>query len=219
MLRVAKLLTEFVGTFLFLTVISLSGNAGPLAPLAIGGALMAMVYMGGHISGGHYNPAVSFGLFLRGKIGAPDMVLYWLVQLLAALLAFSFGYLVSGHSGGIHPGARVEVLSAFAVEAAFTTALVLVILNVATTRATQGNSYYGLAIGITIAAAAFVGGPVSGGAYNPAVGFGATFGAGAFAGGSWSDLWIYVAGPLLGGAVAAAIHWVQIAGTEVAGRS
>jgi aquaporin Z len=219
MVRVPKLVTEFVGTFLFLTVISLSANAGPLAPLAIGGALMAMVYMGGHISGGHYNPAVSFGLFLRGKIGAADAALYWLVQLLGALFAFSFGYLVSGHSGGIHPGARVQVLSATAVEAVFTAALVLVILNVAATRATQGNSYFGLAIGITIAAAAFVGGPISGGAFNPAVGLGATFGSAAFSGGSWSDLWIYLVGPLLGGAIAAAVHRAQVAGTEVAGGS
>ena len=214
MARPAKLLTELAGTFLFLTVIALSSKAADLAPLAIGGALMAMVYMGGHISGAHYNPAVTFGFFLRGKIGTVDAVLYWVVQLVAAALAFTFGYLVSGQSGGIHPGPKVAVLSALAVEAAFAAALVLVILNVAATRATQGNSYYGLAIGITIASAAFVGGPISGGAYNPAVGFGATFGSDAFAGGSWSDLWIYIVGPFAGCAVRAAVHWAQIAGTE-----
>ena len=212
----AKLLTEGVGTFLFFSVIALSGGAGPLAPIAIGVALVAMVYMGGHVSGAHYNPAVSFGVFLRRKIGLTELVTYWAVQLLAAALAFGFGYLVSGHTPGIHPGARVQALQALAVEIVFTAALLTVVLNTAATRATQGNSFYGLAIGLTIVAAAFVGGPISGGAFNPAVGFGATFGAAAFAGGAWSDLWIYIVGPLLGAAIGAGVHWIQTAGSEEA---
>lgn len=212
----AKLLTELVGTFVFFTVIALAGPIGPLAPLAIGGALVAMVYMGGHISGAHYNPAVSLAAFLRAKIGLVDLVSYWAVQLLAAALAFTVGYLVSGHAGGIHPGPKVVPVSALAVEAVFTAALALVVLNTAATRATQGNSFYGLAIGITIVAAAFAGGPISGGAFNPAVGFGATFGSAIFAGGSWSDLWLYIAGPLIGGAAGAAIHWFQMKGSELA---
>ena len=81
-----KLLTEFVGTFIFLSTIALSGAAGPLAPLAIGSALMVMVYMGGHISGGHYNPAVSFGAFLTGKIDLLTMATYWVAQFLGGLL-------------------------------------------------------------------------------------------------------------------------------------
>jgi aquaporin Z len=210
--RIAKLLTELVGTFIFLTVISLSGAAGPLAPLAIGGALMTMVCMGGHISGALYNPAVSLALFLRRKIDATDLVLYWVVQLVGAALAFTFGYLVSGHSGGIHPGAKVYTGSAVAVEVLFTAALCLVILNVAATKATQGNSFYGLAIGFTIVCAAFVGGPISGGAFNPAVGFGATFGGAVYAGGSWSDIWIYFAGPAIGAALGAGVHWLQMRG-------
>jgi len=212
----AKLLTELVGTFLFLSVIALSGPIGPLAPLAIGGALMAMVYMGGHISGAHYNPAVSLAVFLRGKIGVTELVSYWVVQLLGAALAFSFGYLVSGHAGGIHPGPKVLAVSALAVEAVFTIALVTVVLNSAATRATQGNSFYGLAIGITIVAAAFAGGPISGGAFNPAVGVGATLGSALYAGGSWSDLWLYLVGPLVGAAIGAAIHWFQMRGSEAA---
>jgi len=211
----AKLLTELVGTFVFLSVIALvptAGTSAPLAPIAIGSALMVMVYMGGHISGAHYNPAVSLGLFLRRKIDAGTLVAYWAAQLLGGALAFVFGYLVSGHTPGIHPGSGVFTSSALAVEVLFTTALVLVILNVAATRATEGNSFYGLAIGFTILAAAFVGGPISGGAYNPAVGFGATLGAALFAGGSWSDLWLYLVGPLAGGVIAAALHWAQITG-------
>jgi aquaporin Z len=207
--RAAKLVTELVGTFLFVSVIALSGPTGSLAPLAIGGALMAMVYMGGHVSGAHYNPAVSFGIFLRRKIGGVEMLTYWAAQLAGAVLAFVAGYLISGHSPGIHPGAKVDIFQALAVEILFTAALVLVVLNVALTKTLQGNSFYGLAIGFTIAAAIFVGGPISGGAFNPAVGFGATLGAALFAGGGWSDFWLYVAGPLVGAAIGAAIHRVQ----------
>lgn len=209
--RTRKLVTELVGTFCFLTVISLSGQAGAFGPLVIGVVLVAMVYMGGHVSGAHYNPAVSFGVFLRGKISAVEMALYWAVQLVAAALAFTFGYLVSGHSGGIHPGSGTHLGAALAVEIFFTMVLVLVIFNVALTKATEGNSFYGIAIGFTIVAGAFVGGPISGGAFNPAVGFGATLGAALFAGGSWGSLWLYIVGPLIGSALAAAIHQAQTA--------
>ncbi len=209
----AKLLTELVGTYLFLTVIALSG-AGPLAPLAIGGALMVVVYMGGHVSGGHYNPAVSLGLFLRRKIGGIELVTYWLAQLIGGGLAFVFGYLVSGKSGGIHPGAHVYATSAVAVEIVFTALLVMVVLNVAATEATRGNSFYGLAIGFTIVVAAFVGGPVSGGAFNPAVGFGATLGAALFTGGGWGDIWLYLVGPLVGAGIGAGVHYLQVRGLE-----
>jgi aquaporin Z len=207
--RTARLVTELVGTFIFLSVIALSGAAGSLAPLAIGAALTAMVYMGGHVSGAHYNPAVSFGIFLRRKMTAVEMIAYWAAQLVGAVLAFVFGYLVSGHSSGIHPGPKVDIYQALAVEILFTTALVLVILNVAFTRALQGNSFYGIAIGFTIAAAIFVGGPISGGAYNPAVGIGATLGSALFAGGGWSDVWLYIVGPFVGAAIGSAIHGLQ----------
>jgi aquaporin Z len=217
----AKLVTEFVGTFVFLSVIALfpsTGPASPLAPLAIGSALMVMVYMGGHISGAHYNPAVSFGLFLRRKIDAVTMVAYWVVQLVAGSLAFVLGYLLSGRSGGIHPGPGVLTASALTVEALFTFALVLVVINVAATKSTEGNSFYGLAIGFTIVVAAFAGGPISGGAFNPAVGFGATLGSALFTNGSWADLWLYVVGPLAGGAIAAGVNYAQANAGAKAGR-
>jgi aquaporin Z len=212
--QASKLLTEFVGTFVFLSVIALSKPIGALAPLAIGSALMVMVYMGGHISGGHYNPAVSLGVFLRRGLSAVDLIAYWIVQLVAGALAFGFGYLVSGSTPGIEPDARVSLFQALAVEIAFTTALVLVVLNVAATRATKGNSFYGLAIGFTIVIAASAGGSISGGAFNPAVGFAATIGAVLFAQGSWSNLWLYFAGPLLGAIIAAGIHFVQSSGID-----
>lgn len=205
----AKLLTEFVGTFFFLSVIALSGNASVFAPLAIGLALMAMVYMGGHVSGAHYNPAVSFGLFLRSVITAQTMALYWLVQLAAGLLAFGFAFAVAGTHGGIHPGSSTSYVSAAAVEIVFTTALVLVVLNVAATKETAGNSYYGLAIGLVVAAGAFVAGPISGAAFNPAVGVSATVADAVFHGDSWTDLPIYIVGPLAGAALAALVHLIQ----------
>ena len=204
-----KAFTELVGTFFFVTVIALSGRVGAFAPLAIGLGLTAMVYMGGHVSGAHYNPAVSFGAFLRGKMPISEVLVYWAAQLVGAILAFTFGYLVTGRSGSIHPGAGVQVPQALGVEIVFTAALVLVILNVAFSKATQGNSFYGIAIGLTIAAAVFVGGPISGGAFNPAVGFGATLSSALFGGGGWSDLWIYVVGPLAGAAVGVGINYVQ----------
>ncbi|HUE60245.1 MAG TPA: aquaporin [Acidimicrobiales bacterium] len=205
----ARLLTEFVGTFIFLSTIALSGPTGPLAPLVIGVALTAMVYMGGHVSGAHYNPAVSFGLFLRTVITVRTMLLYWITQLVAGSLAFVFAFLIGAHISGIHPGAGVQWQAAAAAEIVFTTALVLVVLNVAATKETAGNSYYGLAIGFTVAAGAFVVGPVSGAAFNPAVGFSATLGAVLFSHGAWSDLWIYIVGPFAGAAIAAAVHRLQ----------
>jgi len=210
--RAAKLLTELVGTAIFFSVIALSAPIGPLAPLAIGGALMVMVYMGGHISGAHYNPAVSLGAVLRGKMPAGDLLPYWAAQLVGGVIAFSFGHLVSSQTPGIHPGPHAGVGAALAVEIFFTTALVLVVLNAAMTPATQGNSFYGLAIGFTIVVAAFAGGPISGGAFNPAVGFGATFGSAIYAAGSWSDLWIYIVGPFIGAGIGAAIHAGQMRG-------
>jgi len=96
----ARLLTEFVGTFIFLSTIALSGPTGPLAPLVIGLALTAMVYMGGHVSGAHYNPAVSFALFLRKVIALRTMLLYWIAQLVAGSLAFVFAFLIGAHGSG-----------------------------------------------------------------------------------------------------------------------
>ena len=208
MLR-ARLLTEFAGTFIFFTAIALAGRAGPLAPLAIGLALLAMVYMGGHVSGAHYNPAVSFGLFLRGVLPVPTMLAYWATQLVAGGLAFAFAYALTGHTPGIHPGAGVAWYSALAAEIVFTTALVLVVLNVAATKETSGNSFYGLAIGATVAAGAFIVGPISGGAFNPGVGFSATLAGALFASGGWGDLWLYFVGPAAGAALAAGIHTLQ----------
>jgi aquaporin Z len=145
--------------------------AGPdvMPPLAIGSVLMVMIYAGGHVSGAHYNPAVTVAVFLRGRCAAADVVPYWIAQLAGAaaasaiLLAFKTAKAIT---------LDANVPAGFASEFLFTFALAYVVLNVATAKATAGNSYFGLAIGFTVLAGAFSVGHVSGGAFNPAVGLG-----------------------------------------------
>ena len=192
---------EFIGTFFLVLTIGLTGN-----PLAIGVMLMVMVYMGGHISGAHYNPAVSIAMIIRGLLSVKEAIKYILSQLGGALLA---AYLVSFLTGNIMKVAAGEysVSQILVVEAIFTFALVLVILNVATNSKTEGNSYYGLAIGFTIMAAAYAGGGISGGVYNPAVGTGpilidAIMGDG----GTLSNLGYYLVGPIAGAVLATYVY-------------
>jgi aquaporin Z len=202
-----KVLTEFVGTLVFFFGIALAAVSGsPMAALMIGGILMAMVYMGGHISGAHYNPAVSTAVLIRGKMDGKEFVSYVVAQILAALCAFGLGFWITGKGVAIAPGEGIDAMRALVVEIIFTFGLALVILNVATDKALAGNQFYGLAIGITIVAAVFAGGPISGGAFNPAVGIGATVINGMMNHGSYSNLWIYIVGPLVGGALAPVVY-------------
>jgi aquaporin Z len=204
-----KLLTEFVGTLLFLFAISTAVLTGtPMAPLAIGAALMVMVYMGGHVSGAHYNPAVSLAVLIRGKMPAGDLLPYWIAQILGAVVGCILASLATGKSFAVMPGEGVSTLSAVLVEVVFTFALALVVLNVATAKATAGNSYYGLAIGFTIVVAAFSGGGISGGAFNPAVATGAAINSMVHGQGA-GPIWLYWIGPLLGGVLAGAAYKVQ----------
>lgn len=195
-----KALMELIGTFFLVLVIGLTviePGAGDLAPLAIGAILMVMVYAGGPISGGHYNPAVTLAAWLRGACKAKDVPSYMGAQVLGAVLA---SLLV----GVCKRGSYVSVLSldlvpAFLVELFFTFALAFVVLHVATSKKTSGNSYFGLAIGFTLLAAAYAGGPISGGAFNPAVAVGITL----MGLSSVGHLWIFLAANLAGGALAA----------------
>ncbi len=197
-----KLIVEGIGTFFLVlvigqVVIGVEGPAAALAPLAIGSALMVMVYAGGHISGGHYNPAVTLAVWMRGKAVANEVVPYWIAQVVGAALA---AVIVRWFKGGGAPSPMVpEVGPALVAEFLFTFALAYVVLNVATARGTEGNSNYGLAIGFTVLIGAYAVGGVSGGAFNPAVAVGLVsmgiVGAG--------SLWIYLAADLLGGAAAA----------------
>jgi aquaporin Z len=166
-----KSLVEFIGTFFLVFTVGMAvrGGAG-LAPLAIGASLMAMIFAGGHVSGGHFNPAVTLALFLRGRCPKGDVIPYWIAQFAAGLVAAVIvSYLFGGRAE--HMALRGTIPSAI-VEFLFTFALVWVVLNVATAKGTMGNSFYGLAIGMTVMAGAAVVGGVSGGAFNPAVGLG-----------------------------------------------
>jgi aquaporin Z len=203
-------LTEFIGTFFLVLTIGLTVTAQlPLAPLAIGASLMIMVYMGGHISGAHYNPAVSLAAAMRGALPSGMYVTYAVSQILGALVAAAVVHIVTGKTFAPSPGAGVSMVSALLVEILYTFALALVVLNVAVAKKTQGNSFYGLAIGFTIVVAAFAGGGISGGAFNPAVGIGPTIINAVLGGGSWSALWIYIVGPVIGAALAATVFGIQ----------
>lgn len=193
-----RLTVEFIGTFfLVFTVGEAVTHAGQLAPLAIGSALMVMVFAGGHISGGHFNPAVSLAVQVRGKLAGAELIPYWVAQTAGAIAAALVFLVVEGHIDNA-PGVKSSG-DALIVEFLFTFALAWVVLNVATSVGTEGNSFYGLAIGFTVGVGAFAVGAVSGGAFNPAVAIGAIV-MGVFA---FSDIWIYlIACPL--GAIAAA---------------
>lgn len=205
-----RLVAEFIGTFFLVFTVCTATNpktgAGALAPLAIGTVLMVMVFAGGHVSGGHYNPAVSTAVLVRGKLAVTEWVSYLAAQLIAATLG---GLLARALSGAGHASGLDSAWKIFVVEFVFTFALAYVVLNVATAKATEGNSYFGLAIGFTVAAGAFAVGGISGGAFNPAVAFGASV-LGSF---SWSHYWIYVIAALLAG-VAAAETFLYMQPTE-----
>ena len=194
-------ITEFIGTFFLVLTIGLTGD-----PLAIGVMLMAIIYMGGHISGAHYNPAVSIAMIYRGLLTTKEAIKYILSQLAGAFLAALTVNWFIGDVMQVAP-ASDSVMQILAVEAIFTFALMLVILNVATHPKTAGNSYYGLAIGFTIMAAAFAGGGISGGVYNPAVGTGpilvdVILGDGK----TLANLWYYFVGPIFGAMAATCVY-------------
>ena len=194
-----KLTVEFIGTFFLVFTVGVAvANAGTLAPLAIGSALMVMVFAGGHVSGAHYNPAVSTAVFARGKMSPRDYVCYVATQLVAGVLA---GLVVRGVFSAAPTAAVAGAGKMLLVEALFTFALAFVVLSVATAKGTENNSFYGLAIGFTVATGAFAVGKVSGGAFNPAVAFGGSV-LGIFA---WSHIWIYLLAEIVAGALAAGV--------------
>ena len=203
-------LTEFIGTFFLVLTIGLCVIGGTtFAPLAIGSALMVMVYMGGHVSGGHYNPAVSLAAMMRGALDSKQLIPYWVSQIAGATAAAVVVNVILGSTFAPAPGANASTTGALLIEFLFTFALCLVVLNSATAKGTEGNSFYGLAIGFTVMIGAFSGGDISGGAFNPAVGIGPILINATMGGGGFGDLWLYLVGPLLGGVVAATVFKMQ----------
>ena len=197
-----KYFTEFIGTMFLVLVVgvaAIGGQAGVMAPIAIGTILMVMIYAGGHISGRHYNPAVTFAVLIRKRISINDAVVYWIAQIGGALAAWAIAKFIFEVEGqgtsavkSVGQGLGAEILGTFA--------LAYVVLNSATAKANNGNSFYGLAIGFTVLTCAFTFGGYSGGAFNPAVAIGATL----LKGFVWSDFWIYLVGNF-GGALLAAL--------------
>ena len=245
----AKYLTEFIGTFFLVLTIGLTVCQGvDMAPLAIGCALMIMVYMGGHVSGGHYNPAVSLAAMMRGAMSSIDLIPYWIAQVAGSLAAAVVVAVIFGGIGGaapadVDPEAAMNAIDAvyvstmaadgeatpaffgpapgdgfslaspgpWLIEILFTFALCIVVLQTATSSGTSGNSFYGLAIGFTVVVAAFAGGGISGGAFNPAVGIGpnvikGTMGADP---GAMANIILHTLGPFIGGALAAVVFKIQ----------
>jgi aquaporin Z len=198
-----KYIAEFIGTFFLVLTIGCTGigaGAGVIAPLAIGAALMVMVFAGGHISGAHYNPAVTLGVLIRGKLKAGDAAPYMIAQLAAAAIAalvvskfLRAGIAVTPIVPKIGPALLAEFL--------FTFALVYVVLNAATAEGTSGNSFYGLAIGMTVMTGAFAVGDISGGAFNPAVALGICV----LGISSWNNIWIYLVANFAAAIVAAVV--------------
>lgn len=200
----SKYFTEAIGTFFLVLTIGLTVlNGTAMAPLAIGASLMIMVYMGGHISGGHYNPAVSLAAMLRGALPSKELLPYMASQVVGAVAAGFAVVHIAGQTFAPAPAAEASTAGALLVELLYTFALCLVVLQTATSKKTEGNSYYGLAIGFTIVVAAFAGGPISGGAFNPAVGLGPILVQAITGHGTFADLWLYLVGPFAGGGLAA----------------
>ncbi len=206
-----KYLVEFIGTFFLVFTIGstvIAPGAGSLAPLAIGASLMVMIFAGGHVSGGHFNPAVTLAVWIRGKCDTKDVVPYWIAQVAAALVAaWVVGTIKM--QGAAQPLALASWKPAFLAEFLFTFALCWVVLNVATAKGTSGNSFYGLAIGMTVMVGAFAVGGVSGGAFNPAVATGIS----AMGLSLWSNLPVLLGGELAG-AVLAAVAYKAVNGSE-----
>lgn len=223
----AKYVTEFIGTFFLVLTIGLTVNYKvEMAPLAIGCALMIMVYMGGHISGAHYNPAVSLAAMLRGALKSSEMIPYWIAQILGAVTAaVVVSFIIPVASADVEstmqvaryfgpaPGEGYDLYSAgvWLIEILFSFALCLVVLNVATSEGTKGNSYFGLAIGFTVVVGAFAGGHISGGAFNPAVGIGPNLIQGTLGGdaAALQNIVLHTIGPFAGAILAAMVFKIQ----------
>lgn len=195
-----KYLAEFIGTFFLVLTIGctvIPDTAGVIAPLAIGAALMVMVFAGGHISGGHFNPAVTLAVFIRGRFDVKEILPYWLAQVVGGVVAAYAAMFLVGKSGTATE--LTNLPQVFMAEFLFTFALAYVVLNCATAKGTLDNSFYGLAIGMTVMVGAFSVGSISGGAFNPAV----AVGIGLMKLVQLSQIWLHIVADLVGALIAA----------------
>jgi aquaporin Z len=196
-----KYLAEFIGTFFLVLTVGMcviKPDAGSFAPIAIGSALMVMVYAGGHISGGHFNPMVTLAVWLRGRCPASDVPGYMVSQVAGAGAAAALALFLKGNP--VVTPMELKTIPALLAEWVGAFALAYVVLNTATAKDTAGNSNYGLAIGFTVMTMAFAVGGISGGAFNPAVAVGLTL----MHLVNVADIWIFLLANFAGGALAAA---------------
>ena len=194
--------TEAVGTLLLMFTVGVCVRSGsPLAPLGVGAVLMALIYAGGHISGAHYNPAVTVAALIRRRIGAREAVGYAVAQVIGGVVGAELVRVVVPTAGPVLAPSGAQLLAVFVAELVFTFALSYVVLNVATSRDHADNGFYGLAIGFTVTAGAVAVGGVSGAVFNPAVLIGGAL-LGLFA---VPTLGVYLVAQLLAGAAAGAV--------------
>jgi len=198
---IRKNFTEFLGTFFLVLTVGISQN-----PFAIGGVLVALVYMGGYISGAHFNPAVTLAAYMNKKLSASVAIQYVISQMAGGVAAAAMVGIIVGTAFLPAVPSGADMSAALLVEILFTFLLAFVILHVAATKETKGNQYYGAAIGITLMTAAFVAGPISGGAINPAVGVAPYILKLSSIGESLQTIGIYSLGPLAGGFFAGMIY-------------
>jgi glycerol uptake facilitator-like aquaporin len=193
-----RYMMEFVGTFFLTMAISLTGN-----PIAIGLMLIAMIYVGGHVSGGHFNPAISMACFVQKKMSLHSALWYCAAQSLGASLALFFFMMVTGNVFSLEMGAESTVAGPFAVEALFVMVFCWVYLTMVVGGRYKATPIHGIVIGLTLMAIVFIGG-----IFNPAVAMAAVCCSVVKNGmiGDMAPMLIYVAGPLVGGAVAPFVY-------------
>jgi aquaporin Z len=196
-----KLIAEFIGTMFLVTAALLGGGVAAAATLCL------CIYAMGHVSGGHYNPAVSVGVFLRGRSSQRELIEYVVAQFAGALVAFVLWRIISGGNPEGYTAPKVDFGKGLIGEFLGTFLLVTTVLHVATTKALAGNQFYGAAIGLcVIGGGAIAGAAGSGGALNPAVGLGIVLsGTKEFA-----AIAVYLLGCLGGGAVAAIVFRIML---------
>jgi aquaporin TIP len=200
-----RAVAEFVGTF---TLIFIGGGAGIVSgsdivavALANGLAIGIMVSNLGHISGGHFNPSITFGFVLTRRIALSLAVVYWAAQLLGAIAAAAILRGLFSHSaflGAVPHAASFGAGKGLVVEIILTFLLVWAVFATAVDPRGAFKSIAGLAIGLTITIDVFMGGPLTGAAMNPARAFGPEL-----VGNFWGEAWIYWLGPLIGASIAA----------------
>lgn len=197
-----KYLMELIGTFfLFFTIgcVVVPEVADGVGPLAVGAVLMGMIFAGGHVSGAHYNPAVTLAFLARGKCLASDVLPYMAAQFTGALGAAGVVIVMYGRADAL---VIEDTGAVFCAELLFTFALVFVIMHVATARGTSGNMFYGVAISMIVVAGAYSVGSISGAAFNPAVVVGAAI-LGLL---SLSDVWLYLIANFLGAVLGVVLY-------------